>query len=102
MIGKENVNLNAKQVDDIIEMIDKEEILEVEDKIEKALQKEAEKKATKKLAREKEAAESVAKELDSGTPKETKAKIDAPANNLPSPPPISIDQTKKGSDSKML
>lgn len=39
IIGKENVNLTDKQVDELIELIDKEEILEVEDKIEKALKK---------------------------------------------------------------
>lgn len=42
IIGKENVNLSDKQVDELIELIDKEEILEVEDKIEKALQKDKE------------------------------------------------------------
>lgn len=44
-IGKENVHLNTKQLDELIELIDKEEILEVEDKIEKALQKEKETKS---------------------------------------------------------
>ncbi|XP_045466840.1 mitochondrial proton/calcium exchanger protein [Harmonia axyridis] len=44
IIGKENVNLSDKQVDELIEIIDKEEILEVEDKIEKALQKDKETK----------------------------------------------------------
>ncbi|KAK9891833.1 hypothetical protein WA026_016632 [Henosepilachna vigintioctopunctata] len=42
IIGKEDVNLTDKQVDELIELIDKEEILEVEDKIEKALQKDKE------------------------------------------------------------
>ncbi|GJQ74101.1 hypothetical protein Trydic_g19023 [Trypoxylus dichotomus] len=41
-IGKENVQLNSKQITEIIDLIDKEEILEVEEKIEKALQKEKE------------------------------------------------------------
>lgn len=39
MIGKENVKLSAKQMDEIIELIDKEEYLENEEKIEKALAK---------------------------------------------------------------
>ncbi|XP_022919534.2 mitochondrial proton/calcium exchanger protein [Onthophagus taurus] len=39
-IGSENVQLSAKQMSEIIDLIDKEEILEVEEKIEKALQKE--------------------------------------------------------------
>ncbi|XP_066145415.1 mitochondrial proton/calcium exchanger protein isoform X1 [Euwallacea fornicatus] len=52
IIGKENVKLNSKQVDELIELIDKEEILEVEDKIEKALQKDKEAKQAEKLLRE--------------------------------------------------
>ena len=32
-IGKENVKLNAKQVDELIDLLDKEEELEAEDKI---------------------------------------------------------------------
>lgn len=43
-MGKENVKLSSKQIDELIELIDKEEILEVEDKIEKALQKDKEAK----------------------------------------------------------
>lgn len=38
-IGKENVNLNETQIDELIELISKEETLENEDKIEKALAK---------------------------------------------------------------
>lgn len=39
MIGKENVKLSAKQIDELVELIDKEEYLENEEKIEKALAK---------------------------------------------------------------
>lgn len=49
MIGKENVNLSEKQLEEIIDLIDKEEILEVEDKIEKALQKDKEQDTAKTL-----------------------------------------------------
>lgn len=49
IIGKENVKLNSKQIDELIELIDKEEILEVEDKIEKALQKDKEAKEAERL-----------------------------------------------------
>lgn len=45
IIGKENVNLSPKQIDELVDLIDKEEILEVEDKIEKALQKDKESKS---------------------------------------------------------
>ncbi|XP_056631899.1 mitochondrial proton/calcium exchanger protein [Diorhabda sublineata] len=48
IIGKENVNLSPKQIDELVDLIDKEEILEVEDKIEKALQKDKESKSAKK------------------------------------------------------
>jgi LETM1 and EF-hand domain-containing protein 1 len=51
-IGKENINLNEKQMNEIIDMIDKEEILETEEKIEKALKKEQEQRHTAKSAKE--------------------------------------------------
>lgn len=41
--------MNSKQIDELIELIDKEEILEVEDKIEKALQKDKEAKEAERL-----------------------------------------------------
>uniref|UniRef100_A0A182M7Q8 Mitochondrial proton/calcium exchanger protein n=1 Tax=Anopheles culicifacies TaxID=139723 RepID=A0A182M7Q8_9DIPT len=53
-IGKENVNLNAKQVDELIDLLDKEEELEAEDKIEKALTKSLEAKEKQKEQKEKE------------------------------------------------
>lgn len=40
LIGKEDVKLSKKQVDELIELMDKEEILEVEEQIQKALKKE--------------------------------------------------------------
>lgn len=51
-IGKENVHLSAKQLDELIDLIDKEETLEVEDKIERALQKEKETKSLEKKQKE--------------------------------------------------
>lgn len=41
IIGNENVNLSEKQMQELIELLDKEEILEVESKIQKALVKAA-------------------------------------------------------------
>lgn len=38
-IGKENIKLNAKQVDELLDLISKEEYLENEEKIQKALEK---------------------------------------------------------------
>uniref|UniRef100_A0AAG5CYV3 Mitochondrial proton/calcium exchanger protein n=1 Tax=Anopheles atroparvus TaxID=41427 RepID=A0AAG5CYV3_ANOAO len=53
-IGKENVKLNVKQVDELIDLLDKEEVLEAEDKIEKALTKSLEAKEKQKEQKEKE------------------------------------------------
>jgi LETM1 and EF-hand domain-containing protein 1 len=39
-VGRENVNLKEKQLNEILDLIDKEEIIEMEEKIEKALKKE--------------------------------------------------------------
>lgn len=39
-IGKENVKLSDKQLHEIVDLLDKEEIIETEEKIEKALKKE--------------------------------------------------------------
>lgn len=39
MIGKEDVQLSTKQMDELIELMDKEEVLEVEEQIQKALKK---------------------------------------------------------------
>lgn len=41
IIGNENVNLSEKQMQELIELLDKEEVLEVESKIQKALDKAA-------------------------------------------------------------
>ncbi|XP_052869887.1 mitochondrial proton/calcium exchanger protein isoform X2 [Anopheles cruzii] len=55
-IGKENVKLSSKQVDELIDLLDKEEVLEAEDKIEKALTKslEAKEKLQEQKDKEKE------------------------------------------------
>ncbi|KAG5682035.1 hypothetical protein PVAND_011427 [Polypedilum vanderplanki] len=51
-IGKENINLNEKQINEIIDLIDKEEIIETEEMIEKALKKEQEQRNVLKKANE--------------------------------------------------
>lgn len=38
-IGKENINLNSRQIDELLDLISKEEYLENEEKIQKALEK---------------------------------------------------------------
>lgn len=61
-IGKENVQLNPKQVNEMLDLLDKEEILEIEEKIEKVLKKEQEQRQVEKeLKIEKDLAENEAK-----------------------------------------
>ncbi|XP_050303161.1 mitochondrial proton/calcium exchanger protein isoform X3 [Anthonomus grandis grandis] len=75
IIGKENVKLSSKQVDELIELIDKEEILEVEDKIEKALQKDKEAKAAQKLLLNVESEEEKAKREQDSIEDSTVSKV---------------------------
>ncbi|KAL1505373.1 hypothetical protein ABEB36_004956 [Hypothenemus hampei] len=94
IIGKENVKLSSKQVDELIELIDKEEILEVEDKIEKALLKDKEAKAAEKLLLdEKKAAESATEQ-----PTFDKEEIEGTSNSESSTP-ISTSKPKMDSQS---
>lgn len=39
MVGKENVKLDQKQIDEIVDLMSKEELIELEEQIEKALEK---------------------------------------------------------------
>jgi LETM1 and EF-hand domain-containing protein 1 len=39
LVGKENVKLNKKQIDEIIDLMSKEDVIELEEQIEKALEK---------------------------------------------------------------
>lgn len=64
MIGKDNVNLSAKQMDEIIDLIDKEEYLENEEKIEKALAKSKEEREQLKQQKEQQDAASADKPLN--------------------------------------
>ncbi|CAG9857717.1 unnamed protein product [Phyllotreta striolata] len=112
IIGKENVNLSPKQIDELIDLIDKEEILEVEDKILKALQKEKE-------AKGKKGDEGCGGESGGGSkgpPKgcsgsDTKGNCDAktsdgglqaPPPSPPPPPPPSVSVKENKNNSKML
>lgn len=52
MIGKDNVNLSGKQIDEIVDLIDKEEYLENEEKIQKALAKSKEERDQKQQQKE--------------------------------------------------
>lgn len=77
----------------MIELINKEEILEVEDKIEKALKKEK-----KSVVENKE-------ELSDTKDENSSSKINTPKSKLENssvPPITSIEPTKKKSDTKML
>ncbi|XP_035891219.1 mitochondrial proton/calcium exchanger protein isoform X1 [Anopheles stephensi] len=79
-IGKENVKLNAKQVNELIDLLDKEEELEAEDKIEKALTKSLEAKEKQKEQKEKEK-EKLLELTDKAT--------DLSSLAAPPPPPLS-------------
>lgn len=48
MIGQEDVKLSGKQIDELVDLIDKEEFLENEEKIEKALAKSKEQRDLQK------------------------------------------------------
>ncbi|XP_063909422.1 mitochondrial proton/calcium exchanger protein-like [Zophobas morio] len=89
IIGKENVNLSDKQMDELMELLDKEEILEVEDKIEKALQKDKDTKID------------VKKEETVKTADTQKTKFEAKSTII-APPVNSIDKPKPSDSSKML
>ncbi|KAJ8961953.1 hypothetical protein NQ314_005855 [Rhamnusium bicolor] len=116
IIGKENVKLSTKQIEEMIDLLDKEGILEVEDKIEKALQKDKETKDAQKQVEvqtkdienkeapppEGKAEEKTEKseKTTSGTyVSPTKPKMDS--QSIIAPPP-SIDKTKTDNSSKML
>lgn len=60
-IGKENIKLNAKQIDELLDLISKEEYLENEEKIQKALEKSKEEREHRKQEKAQiKAAEAVA------------------------------------------
>lgn len=63
VIGKENINLKEKQMNEILDLIDKEEVLETEEKIEKALKKEQEQRQNVKNEKKEDFSESEAKFL---------------------------------------
>lgn len=62
-IGKENVNLKEKQLNEILDLIDKEEVLETEEKINKALKKEQEQRMIAKNEKKEDFSESEGKFL---------------------------------------
>lgn len=63
VIGKENINLKEKQMNEILDLIDKEEVIETEEKIEKALKKEQEQRQSVKNDKKEDFSESEAKFL---------------------------------------
>lgn len=106
-IGKENIQLNAKQVDELIDLLDKEEEIEAEDKIEKALiksleakekQKELESKEKEKLieiqdkATDLSALEDPAKKSGETKAAESKASAEQQAASISTPSAAAADQ----------
>ncbi|KAJ8981778.1 hypothetical protein NQ317_002372 [Molorchus minor] len=107
MIGTENVKLTSKQIDELIDLLEKEEILEVEDKIEKALQKD--KEATDaQLQAGKCGCETTDDSLENkgkNPEKNTVCSTTPPKPKMDTKPivtPPSIEKPKSGSSSKML
>lgn len=77
-IGQENVQLNPKQVNEILDLLDKEEILEIEEKIEKVLKKGQEQRQVEKDFEESEAKivlKDNAQELGDGEPSVKKVSV---------------------------
>lgn len=110
IIGKENVKLSSKQIDELIELIDKEEILEVEDKIEKALKKDKDAKKAS-VETDKGAKELTGKECEKSEHTQTEGDLKDLSSKPTKPskmessqtmvtPPPSIEKTKDSS--KML
>nr|CAH7741888.1 unnamed protein product [Callosobruchus chinensis] len=113
IIGKESVKLSTKQIEELFELLDKEEILEVEDKIEKALQKGREQNDKKLIEAADQDKAPAPKDGKPGKTEEKSAKKDN-SGSPPSPPgkpkmdtqptitpPPSIDKTKS-ENSKQL
>ncbi|XP_017784305.1 PREDICTED: LETM1 and EF-hand domain-containing protein anon-60Da, mitochondrial [Nicrophorus vespilloides] len=106
-IGKENVHLSPKQVDELVDLLEKEEILEVEDKIEKALKKEQERKEEKKPEKEISSLE-LESSKPTAIPKEALDKLKMPPPPPASqtsevkPPPNSIDPKSKNDTTKQI
>lgn len=96
MIGKDNVKLNDKQVDELIDLLNKEEIIEVENKIEKALQKE------KEIQTSKIETEEIMEEVEPDKKVVAAKSSKIGSQPVPSMPISSIDPPKKKSDSKIL
>lgn len=94
VIGKENVKLSGKQIDELIELLEKEELLEIESKIQKALEKEKTEDVKEEKAK---------KDDDENNPPNEKPKTKMDPQSISVPPIASIDSTKKqNNNSKML
>lgn len=104
MIGKESVELSAKQMDEIIDVIDKEEYLENEEKIQKALAKSKEQREQLKQRKDAQADESltetdlVAKSDDGKHILQTEEPTLKDSKSQPPIPPV-LDVARKPKDS---
>ncbi|KAL0269503.1 UNVERIFIED_CONTAM: hypothetical protein PYX00_007211 [Menopon gallinae] len=104
LIGKEHVELTTKQFDEIIELLDKEETLEIEEQIEKALEKQSpvEKLAVQTTLKDKDKPDVMnSSEKDSSSPHPKAAAISVSPNGTGSkttikePKDLSSDTSKK-------
>ncbi|XP_018331476.1 mitochondrial proton/calcium exchanger protein [Agrilus planipennis] len=102
IVGKEDIKLTAKQWEELIELIEKEEVLEVEKKIEKALQKEKEEKETPTTEQPLQIALNKENKLkvpgSKSSESSSKSKPEGPSTKLETkanvPPPPSLENTQ--------
>lgn len=71
LIGKEDVKLSKQQVNELIELMDKEEVLEVEEQMQKSLERDA-----KNASKEEETIKATHKSTVPATPVTTEPRLD--------------------------
>ncbi|XP_021919612.1 mitochondrial proton/calcium exchanger protein isoform X3 [Zootermopsis nevadensis] len=115
LVGKENVKLNKKQIDDIIDLMSKEDLLELEEQIEKALEKGNQEKGETLKGKQsgKQEKEAVVKatvtahdgrkkENDPSNDKSTSSNLAAISAAAPTQPPNVTEPVDKKDNSKTL
>lgn len=96
------MNLNAKQVDELVELLEKEEIIEFEGKAEKAVQKH--KDLDSKESADSKSDQGKPEASDKAKPPPPISKVDPKSSNTMIPPITSIDSKlqKKSQNSKSV
>lgn len=112
LVGKENVKLNKKQIDEIVDLMSKEELIELEEQIEKALEKGNQENIEMEKAKEDQKAQKQDKEpivkSSAPLPEEEKKRNEQTAGAVamsaapPGQPPNVTDPIEKKDNSKAL